>query len=222
VWLGTARGEAFRARMEAWLMRGVNLWVLFLPVGINKVLLDKFPPTTALINDPWYFNHLLIFFLYGNFFGRSPRLWEHMVARRKLLTGGAVVFTGLVLAPGQFPHVLEILALRLAAWSAMLVVLAWTRTLVTTAPAWLQYARERSFPFYIMHMVVLVVMAYWVLPLPLGTWTSLMLLFVSTLLGTWLLTELCFHVPLLRPFVGLKFRRTDRRPQLAPFPPPAA
>lgn len=206
-WLRTDSGERFCTRVEAWLTRGVNLWLLFLPSALIRLWLYDYPPTMALVNDYWLFIHLLFFFLIGNFFGRSPRLWEHLVEKRKSLTVAAAVTCGAMLLPFELSRVPSMLLLYLGGWCFMLAALAWARTLVTTTQPWLKYSRDRAFPFYILHEMVLVVMAYPLLKLPLGGWTSFTLVLVSTLLGTWALTEVFFQVPFLRPLVGLKFRR---------------
>ncbi|NMO15360.1 acyltransferase [Pyxidicoccus fallax] len=223
-WLRTASGERFCTWVEGWLVRGVNLWLLFLPPALNRLWLYDYPPNMALVNDYWLFNHLLLFFIIGNFFGRSPRVWEHLVEKRKVLTVVAAVTCTVAFLPIPMTRVPQTLVTYLAGWCFMLAALAWARTLVTTTSAWLKYARDRAFPFYILHEMVLVVMAYPLLKLPLGGWTSFTLVLVSTILGTWALTEVFFQVPFLRPLVGLKFRRTRREAPAEPRPamsPPA-
>ena len=113
--------------------------------------------------------------------------------------------------------------LYLAGWCFMLAALAWARTLVTMTKPWLKCARDRAFPFYILHEMVLVVMAYPILKMEMGPWPLFAFLTVTTVLGTWVLTEVFFQVPFLRPLVGLKFRRSQRptaaEPQVAASPP---
>ena len=221
-WLRTDSGERFCAKFEAWLMRGVNIWLLFLPIALNRIALRNFPPNMALVNDYWLFTHMLLFFIIGNFFGRSPRLWAHLVERRKTLTWVAAVTCSYGLMPFRLPYVPGQLLTYLAGWCFILAALAWTRTLITQTTPWLKYARDRAFPFYILHEMVLVVMAYPILKMPLNPWVSWALMLFSTILGTWLLTEVFFRVPILRPLVGLKFRRSrptapvDPQPALSP------
>jgi glucan biosynthesis protein C len=222
-WLRTPSAERFCARFEAWVTRGVNVWLLFLPVAAIRVIFDGYPANMALINDYWLFSYLLYFFILGNFLGRSPRFWEYVVEKRKPMAVVSAVTFGAYWALPRFSLVPDALFLSLTGWSFMLAALGWARALVTTTTPWLKYARDRAFPFYILHEMVLVVMAYPILKLPLGGWSLFIVLTVTSILGTWVLTEVFFQVPFLRPLVGLKFRRTPRQvvaePQAAASPP---
>ncbi|MCI0672797.1 MAG: acyltransferase family protein, partial [Myxococcaceae bacterium] len=82
-WLRTPRGAAFVARADAWLARGWNVGLLFLPLLAGRLLLRNYPTTHALIDDPKtlvYFGQL---FLIGHLLGHCRRVWEHLVARRR-------------------------------------------------------------------------------------------------------------------------------------------
>lgn len=212
-WFRTPGAESALAKLEGWLTRGVNIWLLFLPSALIQIALDRYPPNMALVNDYWLFSHLLYFFVIGNLLGRTPRVWDYLVEKRKTMAVVFAVSFAVFLAARPFglPFVPRMLLVFITAWSFMLAVLAWVKATVTTTKPWLKYARDRAFPFYILHEVVLVLFAYPLLKLPYGPWTLFALILVTSVLGTWVLTEVFFQVPFLRPLVGLRYRRSTAR-----------
>ncbi|QSQ23451.1 acyltransferase family protein [Pyxidicoccus parkwayensis] len=224
-WLRTESAQRFCAAFEAWVTRGVNVWLLFLPSALIRISLDRYVPANmALINDYWLFSHLLSFFVLGNFLGRSPRFWDYLVEKRKVMMVVAVITGAAILPDISRPFWVSMMMYCLAGWSFMLAALAWARTLVTVTKPWLKYVRDRAFPFYILHELVLVVLAYPLLKLPMGPWVLFALITVVTILATWALTEFFFRVPFLRPLVGLKYRQSPRATVAEPQPalsPPA-
>lgn len=224
-WMRGPKSEAFSARLEAFLLRGHNVWLLFLPVALVHVLLYRFPMTMALVNDPRLFLHLFTFFAIGYLFGNSPRIWDHLAARRKAYTVAAIVVLAIMSAPWllgpevNYPRIPRTLGRYLAAWGVMMAAIGWARALVTRTTPLLKFMRDRAFPIYVLHEVVLVVMGYPMVYLPLNPWLLFFLTLFGTLAVTMVVTEIFFRVPFLRPLVGLKSRRSSKR---ATEPAPAA
>lgn len=222
-WMRSSRAESFRAGLEAFLLRGHNVWLLFLPVALVHVWLHRFPMTMALVNDPRLFLHLFTFFLIGYLFGNSPRIWDHLAARRKAYSVAALVVVAIMSAPWllgpdvDYPRVPKTLGRYLAAWGVIMACIGWARALVTRTTPLLKFMRDRAYPIYILHEVVLVVMAYPMVHLPLNPWVLFFLTLFGTLAVTMLATEVFYRVPLLRPLVGLRFRRSSK-PAAEPAP----
>jgi glucans biosynthesis protein C len=203
-WLRTARGEAFLARADAWLSHGWNVALLFLPLGLGRLWLREYPETHFLVDDPrtvLYYGQL---FLFGHVLGRCPRVWDHLVAkRRELLLGTLAVFA--VMAPdSEFPVVPETLGTCAFTWGVLLTALGHARAHVTTRRPWLARTQELAYPFYILHQTVIVLVGYALLRLPVGPWVLFGLVLTGSFLLTWGGCELVARVPWLRPCLGMK------------------
>lgn len=70
----------------------------------------------------------------------------------------------------------------------------------------LQYLSRAAYPFYIVHMVFMYLGAYYVFPLELNPWLSLVLIILVTFAGCWLTFEMVKRIIFLRPLFGLKIK----------------
>ncbi|MFP2930362.1 acyltransferase family protein [Pyxidicoccus sp. 3LG] len=211
--LATARGQAFLSRAEAWLCRGWNVAWLFLPLTLNAVLLHRYPTTHALFDDPRTFGHYGLLFLLGHLLGRCPRSWDALVERRRVLLGVSAVIFIIMVPDSEFPLVWEELGAQAALWLFILTALAWARVHLRVRRPWLKYAQELSYPFYILHQTVIIVVGYALLAAPVGPWALFGLVLTASFAVTWGLTEAVARVSWLRPCFGLKPRSA---PALAP------
>lgn len=204
--LGTARGRALLARVEGWLCRGWNVGWLFLPLALNWLLLREYPQTHALFDDPRTFGHYGLLFLLGHLLGRCPRVWDHLVARRRGLLVASVVLFAVMIPDAEFPLVPEVLGAQAALWLFILTALAWARVFIRVRRPWLKHAQALSYPFYILHQTVIVVVGYALLALPVGPWVLFGGVLVTTFGVTWALCEAVARVSFLRPCFGMKPR----------------
>ncbi|WP_164013491.1 acyltransferase family protein [Pyxidicoccus trucidator] len=208
--LATARGQALLTRVEGWLCRGWNVAFLFLPLALNWLLLRHHPTTHALLDDPRTFGHYGILFLLGHLLGRCPRIWDSLVERRRALLAASAVLFAVMMPDSEFPLVPEVLGAQAALWLFILTALAWARARIRVRRPWLKHAQELSYPFYILHQTVIVVLGYALLALPVGPWALFGVVLVVSFGVTWGLTEAVARVPFLRPCFGMKPR--DSRP----------
>lgn len=215
-WLRTARGEALAAKADAWLARGWNLAWLAVPLALGRLWLREHPETHAFFDDPRTVLYYAQLFLFGHLMGRGPRVWEHLVARRRAwLVATGVVFAVMV-PDSEYPQPLEELGTQAFAWGCIVTALAWARHLVTRSRPWLAWAQERAYPFYILHQTAIVLVGFLLLPLQVGPWTLLGLVLTLSFAATLAGVELVARVPFLRPLLGMKARRTRPSPARLP------
>lgn len=202
--LGTARGQALLARADAWLARGCNVGLLFLPLGLGHYFLRGYPETHALIDDPKTFLYYGQLFLLGHLFGRCPRVWEHLVARRRAVLGVTALLFAVMVPPNEYPPLLETLGRDALVWGILLTAFAFARAHVTERRPWLVHAQELTYPFYILHQTVILLVGWALVALPVGPWSLFGLVLTLSFLATWGLSEAVARVPWLRVCFGLK------------------
>lgn len=216
--LRTARGQALLARADAWLARGWNVALLFLPLALGVYLLRRYPETHALRDDPKVFTYYGQLFLIGHLLGRCTHVWTHLVERRRnLLVATAAVFA-VMAPPNEYPPFFETLGTYAFVWGVVLTSLAYARAHVTVRRPWVAHAQELTYPFYILHQTVIVLVGYALLRLPVGPWVLFGLVLTVSFLSTWGLSELIARVRWLRPCFGLKAPPAPRTAPRAPSP----
>jgi peptidoglycan/LPS O-acetylase OafA/YrhL len=216
-WLKKPSGLAVLARLEAFLVKGVNLWLLFLPLALVRILLRKYPETHALLGDHKTFAYYGLLFLIGHVLGRCPALWDRLVKLRWPGLGITLVWFAVMIQPWEFPFPFEHFGTYAFVWWALLAAFGFARHRITVRRPWLARAQELTYPFYIFHQTVIIVFGWWLIRLPLGPWTSFALITVVTFLVSWGLSVGVSRVGFLRPCFGLAGRKqTAVRPPQAP------
>lgn len=180
------------AKRVQWLLKpGAWFMLAALPLALNEALLKPlFPETHALIDDWYIFNHYLLLTLYGVVLARIPGSWDWLARHRKglLWTMIAVTTVGLGLLENgivQRDTPGDALIANVFTWTWLLTFLAFGRHWLSFENGFLRWAREASYPFYILHQTVLLIIAYWVIQQPWSPWAK----FGCVLIGTF---ALCF------------------------------
>lgn len=212
-------------RLRGAMFRGHFGWWIALPAALQFAsfwwLLPHFPETHALVGDWHAHAKYLMYFVAGWLVAREAGFWDRLQARRwALLMLAATAITlelslraaGRYLPLGEIPawllHVdwgmVERIARAIYAWTAVLAVLAWGRALLNRPFAWLPYARQAVYPWYLLHQSLIVLAAFWLVPLALGPVVEPLLVIAATVAGCALTHGLVVQrVPLLRPLWGL-------------------
>ena len=139
-------------------------------------------------------------FLYGYLARRAmPAFWAET---------GAPAPRGAGVAAGLFAAYLALVfgAARRRSWPVQAVVLdaaqrstsgwcccailGWAHALLNRPFRWLPWANEAVYPWYMLHQSLIVLFAYWLLPLQLGPVLEPLLVLAGTIAGCWLLHEL--------------------------------
>lgn len=209
------RAHAALARLRGW-----KLMVLpALPLALGSILLQPhFEETGDLIHD-WY-RHAIYFsvFLYGYWLGNEAGLWQELRRLRRRSLGWALALFAAYLAmirllPEEVPDGVQYaiwIVRSLYIWSAICAILGWSHHLLNRPFRWLPWATEAVYPWYVLHQSLIVLIAYWVLPLKFGAVAEPAIVLVGTVLGCWVLHEAIRRLPWLRPCFGLKARRRER------------
>lgn len=216
-------------RLRGWLLdRHIVLWVLvpvvWLFIGLWW-LMPRWPETHALTGD-WYAHaKYLFFFTAGWLVAREDRFWAALVAMRGRMFALALAAitlelslraAGRYLPPGELPawalHVnwgmIERMARATCAWTALLAIFGWGRTLLDRPFRWLPRAQEAVYPWYILHQSLIVALAFWLPTLRPGPMLEPLLVTGGTVIGCMLLHEyLIRRSMLLRPPFGLPARQ---------------
>lgn len=212
-------------RLRRWLVsQHVSLWVLapaaWLFAGLWW-LMPRWPENHAMAADWHAHAKYLFFFTAGWLVAREERFWAGVVAMRGRMSALALLAicvelslraAGRCLPAGDIPgwahHVdwgmIERMAHATYAWTALLAIFGWSRTLLDRPFRWLPRAREAVFPWYMLHQSLIVALAFWIAPLGMGPVLEPSLVAACTIAGCLLLHEgFIRRNRLLRPLFGL-------------------
>ena len=198
-------------------LRGWRLLVLpALPALAATVFLKlRYPENHALVKD-WY-AHAIYFtmFIYGWWLGNDKGLWQELARLRwhtlllapcafAVYIGFDLVYSENLLtwaSTGSWPM------RNLYMWLAICTILGWSHTVLNHPFAWLPWARQAVYPWYILHQSAIVLLAYWLVPMQLGPVIEPVLILAGTVAICWGLTSLVISkVNWLRPCFGLPAR----------------
>ncbi len=153
----------------------IFLWAL--PLALQLILLD--PSGITRPELPEIIVRLTVFppfLVYGFLVFSDSRIQEAIVRQRRIALALALAFTlaapTVVGALGQHPTfslfaLVMILASTLI-WSSLLAVLGYGMRYLTASNRLLPYANEAVLPFYILHQPVILIVGYFIIPLPLS------------------------------------------------------
>lgn len=164
-------------RFRDWLVRlttarpgGYGLFLV--PLFVSQLVLRPyFPETTNSLVDDWAsFTYYLCFFLFGFVCCQEPRLWESIRGRRR---GNGIIALVMIAAfntvRGFYPdnesnayRFFYMFTAATMAWYWILALMGYARTLLTRDNAFIRYANEATYPFYILHQTAIIAVAYYV------------------------------------------------------------
>jgi peptidoglycan/LPS O-acetylase OafA/YrhL len=190
---------------------GAWILALALPLGINEALLKPlFPETHNLVHDWYLFIHYLLFTVYGFVLASSPATWDWLAQfrRRSLVIALALTLGGLALIDAGVIRrggAVDSIFANLFTWIWLMVFLGFGRQHLSFGNRLLSWARDASYPIYILHQTVIIVIAYFVIAQPWAPWTKFWLIAAATLVACVVLYEfLLRRVALLRVAFGIK------------------
>jgi len=189
---------------------GAWLLLLSLPLGINEALLKPvFPETHNLVHDWYLFIHYLLFTVYGFALASSPASWDWLAKYRRpvlalalsIIIGGlALINAGIIRRDTPVDAILA----NAFTWTWIMVFLGYGRQYLGFSNRLLQWARDASYPIYILHQTVIIVIAYVVIRQPWAPWSKFWIVALATLAVCGLIYELVRRVTLLRVAFGMK------------------
>lgn len=192
-------------------------WIMIIPAipvsFMFAFLWDRFPPTHDLLND--WCNHAVYFtvFLYGYWVADDETFWNSVVRQRGKHLIIAIAICGLYVPAifnDKLSHLEPVKHLHpfmwsFYMWSAAFAILGYGRRYLNRPSALLRYATEAVFPWYILHQTLIVLIAYWIVPLKFGGAIESLIVIAGTLFGCYALHHYIIRRTIvLRPLFGLK------------------
>ncbi len=180
------------------------LYALALPLGINEALLKPlFPETHNLVSDWYIFIHYLLLTVYGILLASMPGAWDWLAEKRRVsLAAGLTTLGGVALLEAGIvarDTPADALIANLLTWSWLLVFIGYGRRYLSFENRLLRWARDASYPIYILHQTVIIVIAWFVIRQPWQPWTKYWIV-----LGATLLICVALYEFLLRRFAPLR------------------
>ena len=202
---------AWWRRTRPALNAGTWLFALGIPLGINDALLKPlFPESHTLVNDWYTFNHYLMLTIFGFALASARGAWDWLAAKRFWSLAAALGITiGLLTAfeTGVLRHdsVADHILANLFTWTWLLAFLGLGRQYLSFSNPLLAWARDASYPVYILHQTAIIVIAFFVIQLPWTPWTKYGVVLVATLLSSVLIYEVVLRrFALTRVLFGIK------------------
>ncbi|HEX7851234.1 MAG TPA: hypothetical protein VF485_16005, partial [Sphingomonas sp.] len=104
------------------------------------------------------------------------------------------------------------LAREIDTWIAIAALIGIAEHFLNRDHAWRTTLAEATFPFYIIHQTVIVLVEFWVKPLGIGAGGEFAILVPATIAGCWAFYLIGREVNMLRPLIGLKARAKATKP----------
>lgn len=205
---------------------GPWLYLAALPLAVNEALLKPFYPESHKLVGDWYvFNHYLLLTLYGFALASLPGSWDWIARwRHRSLAIGLAVFaaamTAFELGVVQRDTAADAFIANVFTWCWLLVFLGYGRHHLSFSNGLLRWARDASYPIYILHQTIIVAIGFYVIQQPWSPWSKYAVVLCGTLVSCVLLYQLCIRrYAAMRLLFGLKAvdSRRESRTTTAPL-----
>lgn len=203
---------------------GPWIFALGIPLGINEALLKPLFPETHNLTSDWYiFIHYLLLTVYGFVLASMPGAWDWLADKRRWALAAALapLIVLLVLfangAVQHDTHTDHVLA-NVFTWASLMTFLGYGRRYLSFSNPLLRWARDASYPVYILHQTVIIVIAYFVIRQPWTPWTKYWLVLSTTVVVCVAMYAAIRRVALLRFLFGMKPERKPPAPAMAAAP----
>lgn len=216
--LGSGRLQAlFDRAFDGW--RAIVLPALYVVV-LETVLFHRVEDTHDLIGDGVAHLRYVPAFLFGFGMARSPVVMAAFARHWK--ASGAVALACFVTIAAllivwpdfTFPDSPAIIwtyrvARHLETWTAIVALIGIAERFWNRDHRWRATLAEATFPFYVIHQTIIVVVEGALLPLRLGPAAEFTILVATTVSGCWVFYAVGSRTGWLRPLIGLKKRSAD-------------
>jgi len=197
---------------------GAWLFALGLPLGINEAILKPLFPEAHNLTHDWYiFDHYLLLTVYGYLLASMPGAWDWLAARRRWSLGIAVALTvtGFILFDLRIVDrdtPFDSVYANVFTWQWLMVFLGYGRAKLGFGNRLLAWARDASYPVYILHQTVIIVIAWFVIRQPWASWTKYWIVLAGTLVSCVAIYQLLLRrFALLRLAFGIKIHATTNK-----------
>lgn len=195
---------------------GSWLYALALPLGLNEALLKPlFPEAHTLVRDWYIFNHYLLFTIYGLVLASMPNVWEWIASRRHYLaaSGVAIYVVATLLFTQEVIHrdtPVDAFIATTFTWACVLAFIGYGYRHLSFCNPLLRWARDASYPIYILHQTLIVAIGYYVVQAPWIPWVKYWTVLAATMVSCALLYELVVRrSAVTRVIFGMKPQRAQ-------------
>lgn len=201
---------AWWRRAQPVIRPGAWIFVLALPLGLNEAWLKPlFPETHNLVSDWYIFIHYLLLTVYGFALASMKGGWDWLAAKRywSLGLGLVVIVGGLTLIEiGTIRRgtAADSIMANAFTWAWLMTFMGFGRQHLSFSNPLLRWARDASYPVYILHQTVIIGIAYFVIQQPWSPWAKYWLVLVATLIACVLMYEVIRRVAPLRLVFGMR------------------
>jgi glucan biosynthesis protein C len=206
-------GQRVIGRLAGFLSLPGMIFLLAIPVMVaNYLLLDFYP-------NPIYF---LTFFILGYVLVADAR-FDDAIARHKgvalvLGVGLFVVWISLVTRDVISRYWMQPIPRDLIAWFCLIAILGYGKQFLNFTNGFLRYAGEASYPVYILHQTVIVIIAYYVVRWQAGALTKFAIIVATSLAVTVVLYDVVVkRTNVTRFLFGMRLKK---KPEQEPAPRP--
>ena len=183
-------------RRSCWTLQpGPWLYLLGLPLAINEALLKPlFPESHNLVRDWYIFDHYLLLTLYGFALASMPGVWDWFAKwRHRSFAIGMGIFA-LAMALFEFGVIrrdtpADAIVANVFTWCWLMVFLGYGRQHLSFSNGLLRWARDASYPVYILHQTLIVAIGYYVIQASWGPWGKYATVLITTMAGCFGLYE---------------------------------
>jgi peptidoglycan/LPS O-acetylase OafA/YrhL len=211
----------WRGRQDK-LQPGVWVCALALPLGLNEAVLKPlFPEAHNLIEDWYVFNHYLLFTSYGYLLASMPGSWQWLASQRhRFAAAGVTLFAGatLLFELGVIHRDTPIDAFVATAftWACVLAFLGYGYRHLSFCNPLLRWARDASYPIYILHQTLIVTIGYYVIQASWSPGAKYWIVLAATLASCCILYELVVRrFGVTRLIFGMKPQQRSIPPSVA-------
>jgi len=214
-WMASPKSAGLKNKLAA-LAEGKWLYLIMLPgiLWYGLVIKDG-PENNNLVGDIPYLIYWLLFVLAGFVCITQPKLMDSLERNRRFaLTIGFLTFILIdilrwnKIEPGyeRWPFNSQLLldgfyALRaVVAWGWVLAFIGYGKKYLNKKHRVLNYLNQAVYPFYILHQTVIVILVYYIVPLP----EDILLKYIYTVGMTLFVTVGIYHL-LVQPFPVMRF-----------------
>lgn len=174
---------------------GPWLYALALPLALNEAVLKPlFPEAHNLVSDWYIFNHYLLFTVYGFVLASMPGAWQWIASQRHgaMVAGVAIYVVATTLFNLGVIHrdtPADAFVALAFTWSCVLAFIGYGYRHLSFCNPLLRWARDASYPIYILHQTVIVAIGYYVIQASWSPWTKYWTVLIATMVSCGLLYQ---------------------------------
>jgi glucans biosynthesis protein C len=222
-WLSGATGRRVTRHVADVCRRPGGILLLAVPIiGLRVAMWAAFPHARPITTDWSNRTTLLAMFVYGYALAGEPDLIRAVDRQWKISLTVALAFSGAMFAwawPGDFTQrfpvpfsnqfILAWSAYAIGGWAWCVALLGAARSTRWGGGRFFRRARNLLNPFYILHQTIIVVFAFYLIPLGASPLTTYLVLFVTAFVASAALALAACESSITRRLLGVRPRRIE-------------